>query len=94
MLHKRPARYNLPSWQWSESHSACSCLTLFLQREYSKAVQTAMTSLKKQDLSFLNTYRFQFSDIHKDMLKFNPSPKGRLAGSSYTVIIENDLLYN
>ena len=53
-----------------------------------------MTSLKKQDLSFLNTYRFQFSDIHKDMLKFNPSPKGRLAGSSYTVIIENDLLYN
>ena len=61
--------------------------TTFKVREYSKAVQTAMTSLKKQDLSFLNTYRFQVSDIHTDMLKVNPSPTGRLAGSSYTAII-------
>ena len=52
-----------------------------------RSVQTAMTSLKKQDLSFLNTYRFQVSDIHTDMLKVNPSPTGRLAGSSYTAII-------
>lgn len=51
--------------------------TTFKVREYSKAVQTAMVSLRKQDLSFLNTYRFQVSDIHTDMLKVNPSPTGR-----------------
>ncbi|XP_057371297.1 LOW QUALITY PROTEIN: glutamate receptor ionotropic, NMDA 2B-like [Daphnia carinata] len=48
--------------------------TTFRVREYSKAVQTAMNSLRKQDLSFINTYRFQVSDIHTDMLKVNPSP--------------------
>lgn len=52
--------------------------TTFKVREYSKAVQTAMISLRKQDLSFLNAYRFQVSDIHTDMLKVNPSPTGRL----------------
>lgn len=51
--------------------------TTFKVREYSKAVQTAMISLRKQDLSFLHTYRFQVSDIHTDMLKVNPSPTGR-----------------
>lgn len=51
--------------------------TTFRVREYSKAVQSAMVSLRKQDLSFLNTYRFQVSDIHTDMLKVNPSPTGR-----------------
>ncbi|XP_046449202.1 glutamate receptor ionotropic, NMDA 2B-like isoform X2 [Daphnia pulex] len=48
--------------------------TTFRVREYSKAVQAAMNSLRKQDLSFINSYRFQVSDIHTDMLKVNPSP--------------------
>ena len=51
--------------------------TTFRVREYSKAVQTAMNSLRKQDLSFINSYRFQVSDIHTDMLKVNPSPTGK-----------------
>ena len=51
--------------------------TTFKVREYSKAVQTAMNSLRKQDLSFINSYRFQVSDIHTDMLKVNPSPTGK-----------------
>jgi hypothetical protein len=46
-------------------------------REYSKAVQAAMNSLGKQDLSFINSYRFQVSDIHTDMLNVNPSPTGK-----------------
>lgn len=51
--------------------------TTFRVREYSKAVQAAMNSLRKQDLSFINSYRFQVSDIHTDMLKVNPSPTGK-----------------
>ena len=60
--------------------------TTFKVREYSKAVQTAMTSLKKQDLSFLNTYRFQVSDIHTDMLKVNPSPTGKPTQPAHRLI--------
>ena len=45
-------------------------------REYGKAVQMAMMSLRKQELSFLSAYRFQLADIHTDMLKVNPSPTG------------------
>ena len=50
--------------------------TTFKVREYGKAVQMAMMSLRKQELSFLSAYRFQLADIHTDMLKVNPSPTG------------------
>ena len=50
--------------------------TTFRVREYSRAVISAMTSLRKQELTFLNAYKFQSSDIYMDMLKVNPSPTG------------------
>ena len=52
--------------------------TTFRVREYSRAVSSTISSLRRQELTFLQVYRFQPSDIHTDMLKFNPSPTGKL----------------
>jgi hypothetical protein len=52
--------------------------TTFRVREYSRAVSSTISSLRRQELTFLQVYRFQPSDVHTDMLKFNPSPTGKL----------------
>ena len=52
--------------------------TTFKVREYSRAVSSAISSLRKQELSFLSSYRFQPNDVYTDMLKLNPSPTGTI----------------
>lgn len=52
--------------------------TTFKVREYSRAVSSAISSLRKQELSFLSVYRFQPNDVYTDMLKVNPSPTGNV----------------
>ena len=50
--------------------------TTFKVRDYSRAVSSAIASLRRQDLSFLNVYQLRAKDISTDMLKVNPSPTG------------------
>lgn len=64
--------------------------TTFKVREYSRAVISAMASLRKQELTFLNSYKFQPSDIHTDMLKVNPSPTGEQINQLFQLDQAND----
>jgi len=54
--------------------------TAFGQREYSKAIKSAMTVLQRSrgpKFEFLNRYQFGFDNIKQDMLGMTPSPTGR-----------------
>ncbi|XP_059477273.1 glutamate receptor ionotropic, NMDA 2B isoform X1 [Neocloeon triangulifer] len=56
--------------------------TAFGQREYSKAIKTAMTVLQRSrgpKFEFLNKYQFGFDNIKQDMLGMTPSPTAILS---------------
>jgi hypothetical protein len=53
--------------------------SIYKEREYNKAVATALSDLqrsKRKEFKFLDEFEFSQSQIHRIMMKVNPSPTG------------------
>jgi hypothetical protein len=55
--------------------------SIYKEREYNKAVSKAISDLqrsKKPELEFLEKFEFGLAQVHRIMMKVNPSPTGVL----------------
>ena len=62
--------------------------SIYKEREYNKAVSTALADLqrsKRRDFKFLDEFEFSQAQIHRIMMKVNPSPTGERLTKSIKV---------